>query len=109
MKRVPIGSLRHRITIEYPVRASDGGGGALVAWMPLGPAWAAITPSTGAESIGAEAIAGHISHEIVMRHRNDIAPAMRIRLGPRTFEILAAIDVDERRRMLRCFAREERL
>ena len=109
MKRVPIGSLRHRVMIEAPVRANDGGGGALITWTPVAEVWASITPQAGAESVVAEAVSGRISHEIVMRHRDDIAPAMRIRLGSRKFDILAALDIDERRRRLRCLCREELL
>lgn len=109
MKRVLIGSLRHRIVIEAPVRTSDGGGGALVTWTPVAEVWAAITPSTGGESNLAEGVSGRISHEIAIRHRGGIAPAMRMRLGSRTFEIMAALIIDERRRMLRCLCREELL
>jgi NAD(P)-dependent dehydrogenase (short-subunit alcohol dehydrogenase family) len=38
-----------------------------------------------------------------------VTPAMRFRLGPRVFHILAAIDEDERRRWLRCRCEERDL
>jgi SPP1 family predicted phage head-tail adaptor len=109
VKRPRIGALRHRLVLEAPERAGDGGGGADVTWLALGELWAAITPSAGGEGVVAERIAGRISHEIVTRWRVDIAPAMRFRSGQRVFEILAVLDVDERRRMLRCLCREELL
>lgn len=107
--RPRIGALRHRVLLEAPVRAADGGGGATVAWTPVAELWAGITPGSGSESVLAESVTGRVSREIVVRHRADIEPAMRFRLGQRRFEIAAVLDVDERRRMLRCLCREELL
>ena len=109
MSKPRIGALRHRIVLEGAARASDGGGGAVVNWLPVAELWASITPSTGSETIVAEAIAGRITHEIVVRHRSDIVPAMRFRFSARIFEIRAVLDVDERRRQSRCLCREELL
>lgn len=109
MSRPRIGALRHRLVLEAPVRTADGGGGATIAWTPAAEIWAGIEPITGSESVLAEGIAGRVSHEIVVRHQSGVEPAMRFRLGSRIFEIKAVLDVDERRRMLRCFCREELL
>ena len=107
MKRVGIGALRHRVTLEQPLRAGDGGGGAHVTWSALAQLWASVSPASGSEAVIAEAVSGRISHVITLRFRTDITPAMRLRLGPRVFEILAVIDVDERNRELRCLCRED--
>lgn len=109
MSAVHIGELRHRIVLESVTRVSDGGGGAVVTWLPVAELWASITPTTGTEAVVADQLAGRVSHEIVVRHRSDILPAMRFRQGTRIFEILAALDVEERRRQLRCLCREELL
>lgn len=107
--RPHIGALRHRVVLEAPVRSGDGGGGAFVVWTPVAEIWAGIAPGTGSEAVLGDSLAGRVSHEIVVRHRADVVPAMRFRLGNRHFEIVAAIDVGERRRMLRCLCREELL
>jgi SPP1 family predicted phage head-tail adaptor len=104
-----IGALRHRIMLEAQVRAADGGGGATVTWTPVAELWAGIEPITGSETVRGEALAGRVSHEVTVRHRPGVEPAMRFRLGSRVFEIKAVLDVDERRRMLRCLCREELL
>jgi SPP1 family predicted phage head-tail adaptor len=104
-----IGALRHRIVLERPVRLPDGGGGGIVSWTPVAGLWASVRPTTGMEAVVADQIAGRISHEIHVRYRADIVPAMRFCLSTRTFEILAVIDVEERRRQLRCLCREELL
>jgi SPP1 family predicted phage head-tail adaptor len=95
--------------LEQPVRLADGGGGAVVSWTPVAELWASIRPVTGSESVAADQVAGRISHEIHVRYRPDVVPAMRFSLGMRTFEIVAAINVEERHRQLRCLCREELL
>jgi SPP1 family predicted phage head-tail adaptor len=102
-----IGALRHRVTLESVVRLADGGGGAHVSWVPVAEIWAGITPVTGSEVVAGEAVAGRVSHEVVIRHRGGVEPAMRFRYGARLFEIAAVMDRDERRRLLRCLCREE--
>ena len=104
-----IGALRHRLVLEVATRVGDGGGGAVVTWEAVAGLWASITPTSGTETVVADQVAGRVSHDIVIRHRSDIVPSMRFRLGSRVFEILAALDVGERRRMLRCLCREELL
>ncbi len=107
MSRPRIGALRHRVQLEGSIRTADGGGGASVAWTSVAEIWAAIEPITGAESVLGEGVAGRVTHEIVVRYRIGLEPSMRFRLGARIFEIKAVLDVDERRRMLRCHCREE--
>ncbi|MGE0764893.1 MAG: phage head closure protein [Hyphomicrobiaceae bacterium] len=109
MSAFHIGALRHRIVLESPVRATDGGGGAVVTWLVVAELWASIEPTAGSEAVVADQVSGRISHVITVRHRPDVVPAMRLRLGTRIFEILAVLDVDERRRLLRCRCREEML
>jgi SPP1 family predicted phage head-tail adaptor len=109
MKRPAIGRLRHRLTLEAADRTPDGGGGASEAWATVATVWAEITPTGGTESVDADALTGRISHEIVFRYRPDIAPVMRLRSAARLFEIAAVIDVDERRRWLKCLCVERDL
>lgn len=109
MSVLHIGAMRHRIVLEEATRVADGGGGAVITWDAVAELWASITPTTGSEAVIADQLAGRVSHEIIVRHRADIVPAMRFRLGARIFEILAALDVAERRRQLRCLCREELL
>jgi SPP1 family predicted phage head-tail adaptor len=101
--------MRHRLTLESASRAPDGGGGALETWATVAEVWAEITPTTGTEAVDADALTGRVSHEIVFRYRSGVAPVMRLRSGTRLFEIAAVIDVDERRRWLRCLCMERDL
>lgn len=102
---VPIGRLSHRLTLEREVREGDGGGGATVTWEAAGEMWGAIEMPSGTERAQAGGIAGEVNAFITVRYRDDAVPAMRFRTGTRIFEILAVLDVDGRRRYLRCQCR----
>ncbi|MCV0370821.1 phage head closure protein [Filomicrobium sp.] len=106
---VRIGDLRQRVGIERVVRVTDGGGGAEEEWDMVAEVWAAVMPLTGTERVEADAVNGNVSHEIWMRYRPDVAPDMRLRLGPRLFDVRAVMDVEERRRFLRCLCEERDL
>ena len=109
MKRARIGALRHRLVIEAAQRTSDGGGGVSESWQAVATVWGAINPLDGSETVAGEGLAGRLTHAITIRHRAGLAPAMRLRFGARLFEIAAVVDVDERRRQLRCLCRERDL
>ncbi len=106
---IKIGNLRQRVSIEEPLRTGDGGGGAQESWVELAQVWAQIRPLNGSERAEADGIAGKVSHEIVMRFRADIAPEHRLFYDGRIFDIRAVLDLDERRRFLRCLVEERDL
>jgi SPP1 family predicted phage head-tail adaptor len=109
MRRPTIGRLRHPLTLEAASRTSDGGGGASEAWSAVAEVWAEISPTSGTEAVDADALTGRVSHEIVFRYRSGVVPVMRLRSGTRLFEIAAVIDVEERRRWLKCLCVERDL
>ena len=100
--RARIGRLRHRLTLEARSRADDGGGGAVSTWDELAELWGAVEAVTGKETVAADRVTGQAAYQIVIRHRDDIMPAMRFRRGAEAFDILAALDKDGRRRFLVC-------
>jgi len=102
-----IGELRHRVTLQTPVRTGDGGGGASIVWTPVIEVSAAVRPATGGESLDADRLSGLVSHEIWIRYRASVTPEMRFVFGSRVFDIRAVLDVDERRRWLRCLVEEK--
>lgn len=109
MNRTSVGAMRHRLLLEEIVRTDDGGGEAIETWSPVAEVWAAIEPVSGDERAQSEALAGRITHVIHIRHRPGIVPAMRFLRGNRRFEILAVMDIDERRHRLRCLCIERDL
>jgi SPP1 family predicted phage head-tail adaptor len=103
-----IGALRHRLTLQSPSRADDGGGGAVVTWQTVAELWAAVRPISGDERLRADAVSGRITHEVWIRHRADVVPAMRFTDGARTLEITAVLDPGRRDR-LKCLCEEVNL
>lgn len=107
--RVRIGDLRQRLGIERAARAADGGGGAEETWERIADVWGAVIPLAGGERVEADAVTGHVTHEIWLRHRSDVRADMRFSLGARLFDVRAVIDFEERRRFLKCLCEERDL
>ena len=56
----------------------------------------------------ADQVAGRVTHTVVIRHRSDIAPAMRFNSGVRILEIVAVLDAGPRQ-YLQCLCEERDL
>lgn len=97
-----IGGLRHRVTLEQPVRADDDGGGAVETWEAVAELWAKIAARSGKETVEADRLAGERKVDVTIRYREDVTPNMRFRLGARALDIRAVLDEDGRRRLLKC-------
>lgn len=107
--QVSASDLRHRIAIERDVRTPDGGGGAEVAWQLVAEVWAAIWPRTASEQLESDRAAGTATHDIWIRYRPDVTPQMRIAFGNRIFNIRGVLDMDGKRRWLKCVSEERDL
>jgi SPP1 family predicted phage head-tail adaptor len=92
MSRVSVGALRRRLTLEQAARVADGGGGAAVAWTTVTELWAAVRPLSGSERARADQLASRVTHEVWLRRRDGVLPAMRLRQGARVFEIVAVLE-----------------
>ena len=103
-----IGALRERLTLESPSRADDGGGGAVVTWNTVAELWAAVRPISGDERLRHDAVTGRVTHEVWIRHRGDVVPAMRFTSGARILDIVAVLDPGRRDR-LQCLCEERHL
>ncbi len=101
--------LRHRVTLEGLVRDADGGGTFAETWTEIAELAADIRPADGSETVEADRLAGSLTHQIVLRYRPGVVPAMRFRKAARVFHILSVVDVDERKRWLKCFCEEREL
>lgn len=103
-----IASLRHRLILEAPVRTPDGGGGASVTWQPVAELWAHVRPVSGDERLIHDQIAGRLTHQVWIRRRPGVIPAMRFSQGARIYEIVAVLDAP-RRTHLKCLCEERSL
>jgi SPP1 family predicted phage head-tail adaptor len=101
--------LRHRLTLEELSRVADEGGGFTESWIAVATLSANLSPIGGDERFEADRLAGTITHEVVLRYRAGVVPAMRFRKASRIFQILSVIDVEERKRWLKCWCEEREL
>lgn len=106
---VKAGDLRHRIVIERPERTSDGAGGSITEWIAVAEVWAAIWSRSADENFTLDRVAGTATHDVWIRYRGDVRPEMRIRFGVRIFDILGAIDIEDRGAWLKCPVEERDL
>jgi len=100
--------MRERFVLEQPVRAADGGGGASVTWETVTELWAHVRPITGDERLRHDHLSGRVTHQVWIRYRAGVSPAMRLRQGSRIYEIVAILEA-ERRARLECLCEERSL
>ena len=103
-----IGAMRERFTLEQPARTPDGGGGATVAWETVTELWAHVRPISGGERLRHDQLAGRLTHEVCIRYRAGVLPAMRFRQDTRVYDIVAVLEVGRRAR-LKCLCEERSL
>ena len=101
-----IGGLRHRVSLEAPVRTADEGGAAVISWQVVATVWAEIMPKSGREVFESDQLGGRITHDVRIRHRDGVTPAMRFVFGARVFDIRYAANVGERNEWLLCACEE---
>lgn len=101
-----LGALRHRVTIEEPVRVSDEAGGAAITWSYVATVWAEIQPKTGREVFESDQLGGRVTHDVRMRYRDGVTPKMRIFHSGRLFDIRFVANVGERSEWLICVCEE---
>jgi SPP1 family predicted phage head-tail adaptor len=103
-----IGTLDERLVLEQPARTPDGGGGAILAWEPVAELWARVRPISGEERLAHDQLAGRLTHEVWIRWRAGVTPAMRFRQDTRTYQIAAVLETS-RRVWLKCLCEERTL
>ena len=56
-----------RLTLETPVRTPDGGGGATLAWTPVGTLWGEIAARSAREGTAGDRRVARATHRITIR------------------------------------------
>ena len=101
-----IGSMRHRVTIQYKVTTIDGYGGESITWTDLLTCWAAVEPLSGREFLEGRRLENEINHRIRIRYREGLTPSMRVIWGSRAFDVESVIERASRRREIWLMCRE---
>ncbi|HGO5439938.1 phage head closure protein [Klebsiella oxytoca] len=73
------GKLRHRVTLQEPVKEQNPTTGAVInIWRDVATIWAEISPLSAREFIAAQASQGEITTRITIRYRADVTRKHRI-------------------------------
>jgi SPP1 family predicted phage head-tail adaptor len=104
---VRAGTYRTPVTLEQPVQTVAANGSASLVYLDVGGDFAAIRALRQSERVSAGRLEGAVSHEIRLRHREDLSGGWRLRAGTRTFWLQSVTDSDDRGRELVCLAEEE--
>ncbi|GHC19452.1 phage head closure protein [Aidingimonas halophila] len=83
-----IGKLRHRVRLEKPAKVQNPDTGEMEpGWALVDTVWASIEPLSAREFIAAQSTQSEVTARIVMRHRADIAPNMRLIYRGKRYDI----------------------
>lgn len=100
------GDLRHRITLQRLEMVQDSYGQPTETWSDVVIVWAAVNPISGREFFQAETINSEVTHKILIRYRQGIEPAMRIKFKDRIFTIISVINFQEKNEALQLMCKE---
>ena len=91
------GVLDKRVTIEQNAPAQSASGEMIDAWSTYRVLWAALSPVSGGERYQARQVHAEATSVMACWYESapGITPAMRVRYGARTFDILAALNLRE--------------
>jgi SPP1 family predicted phage head-tail adaptor len=102
------GKLDKRITLQSQTETADGGGGFTVVWTDEITVWASIS-SPGArdiERLQAMKQQSEISHKVIIRYREGVSTAWRVKFGTRYFNIAAITNPEEKNESLEMMCNE---
>ena len=101
------GKLRHRIELHRNVPKRDATGQEIETWAKYATVWAEVLPLNGKELLNAQQISAEVTHRVNIRfYSEDIKPEHRVIHKGRTLEIVAALDMAERRRSMQLMCKE---
>ncbi|TAL39638.1 MAG: head-tail adaptor protein [Alphaproteobacteria bacterium] len=98
-----ISDLKHRLTIQEPVRTPDGGGGFTTVWQPIASeadVFASVIQISGSETLRDQQLIAGAAYRITLRYRADITASHRLAEGATVYNITALRDPDGAREWL---------
>ena len=105
------GRLRKSVRFQTRNPSVDSFGQQVTSWTDVFSTRASIEPLSAREQFAAQAVQSEISHRITVRYRTELAnptavAAMRVVFGTRVFNIVGALNIDERHAIVEISATE---
>lgn len=90
------GKLRHRITLQKPVKTQSPATGAVInTWEDVSVLWADVVDLSAREFVAAQAGQSEITTRITIRHRDDVTSKHRILFKSRVYNIHGVLADDK--------------
>ena len=105
-RRVRIGDLRQRVSLQSPPATSDGMGGVTGDWTDEAEVWAAVWPVGATEQVQAAQTVMTVSHRVRIRYRSDLLGSWRVKFGTRFLAIVSIVNPNEAGRLLDLICKE---
>lgn len=100
------GTLRHRVTFQRPISATNARGEKTKSWSDYRTVSALIRPTSGRDFLDVHQTETETTAIITCRYIAGVKPSMRIKFEDRYFEIVHPINPEERCRELQFLVRE---
>ncbi len=100
------GKLRHRIELHSNIPTRNAQGEQIDSWAKYATVWASVEPFNGKELLNAQQISAEVTQRVKIRYYSGVKPEHRVIFKDRTLEIVAALDIAERRRSMHLMCKE---
>jgi len=100
------GNLRHRITLQRPVKSQSTSGAESISWATVAQVWAQVLTLRGKEYLTHQELHSKVDAKIIIRYRSDITNQWRITSGSHTYQIEHVVDLMGRTRELEIMVSE---
>jgi SPP1 family predicted phage head-tail adaptor len=97
---------RHLVTIQQATETPDDYGAPVPGWATATTAWGEVVDLSGKEFFAAQQVNAEVTTRIRIRYTAGITPKMRAIANGRTFDILAVLDPEGRKRELHLMCKE---
>jgi SPP1 family predicted phage head-tail adaptor len=101
-----LGALRDRVQLQRRDMAPEDSGGHVTIFVPLATLWARVRALSPRAIQTADGRATEITHAVVLRYRDDVAPGDRFVCRGRLLDVRSAEDLNGRRVFLSCLCAE---
>ncbi|KAB1072824.1 head-tail adaptor protein [Methylobacterium planeticum] len=105
-RRPSLGARRRRFVLETPVEEPDGFGGVIRRYVAGPLLWGAMVPLGAPERVAGGRADPVPTHQVTLRRRPGLTPAMRLACGPRRFAIRSIAEAEAGGRDLVCRVEE---
>jgi len=99
------GFLRHYITLQMPIHATNARGEKTKSWVTYRSAWAGIQPTSGRDFLDVHQTESETTATITMRYIAGVKAHMRIKHWNQYYEIVHIINPEERNEQLQILVR----